>query len=74
MTKIICSECGRDDEVKTAAEYAELAELLDVWNLLERQGPVLLCSKCASLVVGEMSLDTVKIMPLDFLEADDPDK
>jgi hypothetical protein len=73
MTKNICFDCGTEENVKAAGEYAELAELLDAWNLFETQGNMMLCPGCASAVSGEISLDKVKILPLDFFETNDPD-
>ena len=73
MKTSICSECGTEKDVKAAREYAGMADLLDSWYLLDELDNVLLCPQCALSMVGLMSLERVKILPLDFLETDDPD-
>ena len=73
MKKKTCSECGTEVNVKAAHEYSELAELLDIWRMPDEMASVLLCPHCASVVGGEMSQDSVKILPLDSYEIGDPD-
>ena len=73
MKNNTCSECRTEENVKPAREYAGLAELLDSWYLLDELDNVLLCPQCASSVFDEMSIDYVKILPLDFLDIDDSD-
>ncbi len=73
MKTMTCSECGTNVNVKAAREYTELAEILDIWRMPDEMASVFLCPRCASVLVGEMSLDTVAILPLDFYEIGDPD-
>ena len=64
-TQTKCSECGKAENVKPAREYTELASWLEAWHSLEASGGALLCPQCAQAVIGDLSGETIKVMPLD---------
>ena len=64
-TQSKCSECGKAENVKPAWEYTELASWLEAWHSLETSGGALLCPQCAQAVIGDLSGETVKVIPLD---------
>ena len=64
-TQSKCSECGKAENVKPAREYTELASWLEAWHSLEASGGALLCPQCAQAVIGDLSGETVKVIPLD---------
>ena len=64
-TQTKCSECGKAENVKPARDYAELASWLEAWHSLETNGGALLCPQCAQAVIGDLSGETIKVIPFD---------
>ena len=64
-TQSKCSECGKTENVKPARDYAELASWLEAWHSLETSGGALLCTQCAHAVIGDLSGETIKVIPFD---------